>query len=126
MLLLLCMAHILPAPGLSAKEAKDYVKIHPDLVVNLQSDDGQDRLLLVTLRAQVNTAAQRDALVRHMPAVRHELLMFMSEQPYLHLRSGEGRSWLQNEALRVIREALQEQTGQPQVKAVVFAEYVLE
>lgn len=124
--LVLCIAHILPAPPVNAKDAPDYVKIHPDLVVNLSSDDGEDRFLLVTLRARVPDPAQRDALRQHMPAIRHELLLFMSEQPYAHLRTGEGRSWLQKETLRVVRQVMETQTGRAKVDGVVFSEYVLE
>lgn len=124
--IVLCIAHILPAPSVNAKEAPDYVKIHPDLVVNLSSDDGQDRFLLVTLRAKVPDEEHRNAVRQHMPAIRHGLLLFMSEQSYAHLSTGEGRTWLQSEALRVVRQVMEAQTGRAKVDAVMFSEYVLE
>lgn len=104
-----------------------YVDVGAPFVTNY---DGGGRLKYlktrVTLRVRV---AGVDAVNRHLPYIRNQLVMLFSRQLEEDLTSTRGKDQLQREALRIVRDALRLLEGQPVADTVVnlyFPEYVVQ
>ena len=62
----------------------------------------------------------------HMPAIRHHLLMLLSEQTLESLSSVEAKQQLIEDALLKIQELLVAENGNPSIEAVFFTDFVVE
>ena len=62
----------------------------------------------------------------HMPAIRHTLLMLLSEQTEHTIKSSADRKRLMDEALTGIQELLVHETGAPVLEGVYFTDFVVD
>ena len=101
-----------------------YVKFHPDFIVNLRAD--RPRFLMVTIQGMSRESDGIEAAKHHMPAIRHALLMLLSEQTADTVKSVADKKRLMDEALVRIQEVMVAETGTPSIEAVFFTDFVLE
>ena len=101
-----------------------YVKFHPDFIVNLRAD--RPRFLMVTIQSMSRENDGIEAAKHHMPAIRHTLLMLLSEQTAETVKSSADKKRLMDEALVRIQEVMVAETGDPGIEAVLFTDFVLE
>ncbi|MCP5149450.1 MAG: flagellar basal body-associated FliL family protein [Chromatiales bacterium] len=103
----------------------EYLKLHPDFVVNVRGG-GRVRYLLATVQVMSRDAGILDAAKHHLPALRHELLLLLSEQTYDQLRGVESRKALQDAALTAVNGVLEREEASKQVEGLYFTNFVLE
>lgn len=121
-----------PCAAFSAEEESEapaqkdalYVKFHPDFIVNLKAD--RPRFLMVTIQGMSRENDGIEAAKHHMPAIRHALLMLLSEQTVETVKSVADKKRLMEEALLRIQDVLVAETGTPNIEAVFFTDFVLE
>ena len=121
-----------PLTGLAAEESDaepsgakaQYVKFHPDFVVNLKSTE--PHFLMVTVQGMSREADGIAAAKHHMAAIRHHILMLLSEQTPESIASIEAKQQLMSDALGKIQEFLVAETGQASIEAVYFTDFVIE
>ena len=101
-----------------------YVKFHPDFIVNLRAD--RPRFLMVTIQGMSRENDGIEAAKHHMPAIRHALLMLLSEQTVETIKSVADKKRLMDEALLRIQDVMVAETGIPSIEAVFFTDFVLE
>ena len=102
----------------------EYVRFSPDFIVNLRSTE--PHFLMVTVQGMSRGPAGIVAAKNHMPAIRHHLLMLLSEQTYESLQSVESKQQLMADALVKVQELLVAETGEPGLEAVFFTDFVVE
>ena len=104
-----------------------YVELGPPFVTNY---DGGGRLKYLKTRVSVRVqAAGAEAVRRHLPYLRNQLVMLFSRQLEENLTSTRGKEQLQREALQAVREALTGLEGALVAGAVInvyFPEYVIQ
>ena len=61
-----------------------------------------------------------------MPAIRNNLVLLFSSQSYERVSTLEGKEALREEALGVVQEVLEQETGDPGVEAVYFTSLVMQ
>ena len=66
------------------------------------------------------------AAKRQMPALRHHILMVLSEQTPESISSVGGKQKLMEDALASIQELMIAETGVPSINAVFFADFVVQ
>lgn len=135
LLALWCMAVSASAWGAPSPEPEpevdrrglQYVDLGAPFVTNY---DGGGRLKYLKTRVTLRVRATGvDAVNRHLPYLRNQLVMLFSRQLEEDLTSTRGKDQLQREALRIVRDALRELEGQPVADTVVnlyFPEYVIQ
>ena len=101
-----------------------YVKFHPDFIVNLKSTE--PHFLMVTVQGMSREPEGIAAAKHHMAAIRHHILMLLSEQTMQSVSSVEAKQQLMDEALGRIQEFLVAETGRPGIDAVYFTDFVVE
>ena len=111
------------AANSGTKEAL-YVKFHPDFIVSLKAE--RPRFLMVTIQGMSRENKGIEAAKHHMPAIRHSLLMLLSEQTVDTVKTVTDKKRLMDEALVRIQQVLVAETGTPNIEAVLFTDFVLE
>lgn len=137
MTLLLVISLLMPATTAWAAAASEeepadptglqYVELGPPFVTNY---DGGGRLKYLKTRVTVRARPPGpEAIQLHLPYIRNELVMLFSRQLEEDLTSTRGKDRLQQEALRVVRDALRRLEGQLAADSVTnlyFPEYVIQ
>ncbi len=125
-MLMLLLSTGLHAAEDGAKPAEaEYYKLRPDLVANLQSR-GRPHFLMLTAQVMSRGSDGIKAAQYHTPALRHQILLLMGDQSANVLKTLEGKKKLQADILAIIQEVLTEETGEPQIEAVYFTDFVIE
>lgn len=102
-----------------------YIPIDPAFVVNFASQ-GKARFLQITVEVMTRGAEVPDQVKLHMPAIRNNLVLLFSAQTFDSVSTLEGKEGLREEALEVIQEILEEETGDPGIEAVYFTSFVMQ
>jgi len=97
-----------------------YMSLNPAFVVNLDNGESDIRYLQISASVQVAKESHLEVVKKHMPIIRHNLNLLFGSLDFNDIRSSEGKEKLSQEALKVIRDALQKATGTPIVQAVFF------
>lgn len=123
---------LLGLPGLAAQAKEEaaplpgvtYVELAPSFVANYQSS--KIRYLKADVSLVADNAATAEAIRRHTPLLRHQLVMLFSSQTDESLQSPDGRRHLKEEALQAVVSALQSEKEPAQVKEVLFTSFILD
>jgi flagellar FliL protein len=67
-----------------------------------------------------------DAVQKHMPVIRNNLMLLFSGQDYQVIRTREGKEALRARTLTEIQSILKQRTGKPGVEAVYFTSFVMQ
>lgn len=85
-----------------------YIEMSPKFTVNLAEPK---KFLLINVQLLVEGAGVIEAVKKHMPALRHELIMLYSGRPSEGLQTMEQREALRQETTKVVRETLEKMEG---------------
>ncbi len=102
-----------------------YLPIDPAFVVNFASQ-GKARFLQVTVEVMTRDPLMPDQITLHMPVIRNNLMLLFSSQSYDGVSTLEGKEALREEALEVLQQILEEETGDPGIEAVYFTSFVMQ
>lgn len=102
-----------------------YLPIDPAFVVNFASQ-GKARFLQVTVEVMTRDPAVPEKVKLHLPVIRNNLMLLFSNQTYDTVSTLEGKEALREEALTVVQEILESETGDPGVEAVYFTSFVMQ
>ena len=102
-----------------------YIPIDPAFVVNFASQ-GRARFLQITVEVMIRDPKVSEHIEQHLPVIRNDLMLLFSSQTYDSVSTLEGKENLREEALAVIQQILEEETGDPGVEAVYFTSFVMQ
>lgn len=102
-----------------------YVPIAPAFVVNF-IDGGKARFLQITMEVMTRNTDVPLHIEAHMPAIRNNLVMLFSSQTYENISTLEGKEGLREEALSVVQDILEQETGDAGIEAVYFTSLVMQ
>lgn len=91
-----------------AEAGVKYIEMTPKFTVNLAEPK---KFLLINVQLLVEGAGAIEAVKKHMPALRHELIMLYSGRPSEQLQTMEQREALRQETTAVIRKTLEKMDG---------------
>ncbi len=111
--------------GTGAGDTPLYVKVRPDIVVNLKGPVARDFLMVSTTLRAVDYDAV-DALRYHMGGIRHQLILLLSEQTRERMLTVEGKIAMREAALERLQGFLESETGSPLIDAVFLSDFVIE
>jgi flagellar protein FliL len=102
-----------------------YVDIDSNMVVNFQGG-GRLRYLQVGVQVMTRDPAAVEALQRHRPMLRNNLIMLFSDQSYEALNSRDGKAALRDAALTEVQGVLGDDYHGPGIEAVYFTSFVMQ
>jgi flagellar protein FliL len=106
--------------GHGGSTAPTLVPLAP-FIVNLSGDQGQRYLRLVA-QVEVRGELSKDALEKHLPAVRNRLIFLLSSKTFVDIVSTQGKYDLQAEITKNINETL----DGPFIKKTYFTEFIVQ
>ncbi|OUS30188.1 hypothetical protein A9Q99_06835 [Gammaproteobacteria bacterium 45_16_T64] len=101
-----------------------YVPLSPAIITNYQSKNLSYVKAEITL--QVSGSATAEAIDRHLPFIRHNLVMLFSRQDETSLTSPDGKIKLKEDALAAVVAALDEESEPSDIEAILFTSFIVE
>jgi flagellar FliL protein len=103
-----------------------YKEVEPPILVNFDADTE-----LSYLQVQIELMARAKSVLKraeqHMPAIRNDLILLLSEQKPDELRSGDGKKRLRGQILDTVRAAMGTSGAADEtVEAVYFTKFVMQ
>lgn len=106
--------------------ASEYIAIAPAFVANYGDGNVIHYLKAdVALRVPGGPAVQ-EAVIHHLPYVRHVLVMLLSDQTEETLATMEGKEKLRLDALAAVQKIMQEEEGKPLVEDLLFNSFIVQ
>jgi flagellar FliL protein len=102
-----------------------YVSVPNALTANLPGEK-RGRTVQVKLNFLVRTSEAKQNVKQHLPQLRNDILMLLSQKNSEDLKKPEGRQVLQEEALQTVQATLTELVGDPTVEKVLFTSFVMQ
>jgi flagellar FliL protein len=102
-----------------------FFTLDPPFVVNFELPSPV-RFLQVTVELELQQQADLDAVQKHLPVIRNNLLMLFSGQDYQHLRNRSGKEQLREAVLAEVRSILAERAKRDGVTQVYFTHFVMQ
>ena len=102
-----------------------YYELEKPLIVNFPKGSGA-RLIQVSISLLVKGQDTIDALKKHEPMMRNNLLMAISGQGSENLKTREGKEQLRAKMLDEIGKVMEKMTGQNKVSNLFFTTFVMQ
>lgn len=113
------------AEGEEQRPEAIYYEMTPAFVVNVEAER-RVRYLQVKVEVMARDQAVIDAVDRHMPQIRNELLLLFSDLEYDKVQNREGRETLQQATREQIVSVLEAEEEPAEVEAVYFTNFVMQ
>lgn len=118
--------------GGDAEESEDmstaaavYFELKPPFVVNYNWK-GRQRYVQISVAVMTRNEAVIEALQKHMPLVRNNLVMVFGSQEFEGLKTQEGKEALRQKALEELQTIVSEELGDPGVEKILFTNFVMQ
>ncbi|GAB4392632.1 MAG: flagellar basal body-associated protein FliL [Gammaproteobacteria bacterium] len=103
-----------------------YYELEPGIVVNIESEDGQQHYLQIKLAFVTRHQEVVEAIKENKPLISNSLLEILSATTYKELRTKEGRTKLRQQTLETTREIISKYVEAGEIEAVLFTDYVMQ
>lgn len=116
------------AGGGGEAPVKEYVSVDPAFVTNF-GGPGKMRYLRIELALRINDPqTTTPTVLKHLPLVRHTMLMLMSQQVEEDLMTMEGKEILRQATLEEVRKIYAEQAKELKdpIKDVLFSSFIIQ
>jgi len=127
-ILILCLSFLLVFNTAYAGEDEvaepviEYLEMSPKFTVNL---DKPNKYLVVNVQLMVEGEKFIEKVRKHLPALRHELIMLYSGRPSTELQTMEQREALRDETKKAITKALEKHSNSDGFRDVFFTEFLV-
>ncbi len=125
-----CLA--LAGPALAEEPAEDaaatqtlYYALTPAMVGNYGSGE-RLKYYKADVALRISSKEVVDRVKHHEPLIRHQLVMLFSQQTDETLSGPEAKEQLRQEALRQVREVLEQEEGKPLVDDLLFNNLIIQ
>jgi flagellar protein FliL len=114
------------ADAADAKGDPIYIPLDPAFVVNFQDKNSHTKFLKAELNVVTFDEDVEEAVTKHMPVIRNNLILLFSRQLYEDLIPHEGKETLRAEALAQVQTVIEKQMGRPGVEDLFFTSFVMQ
>jgi flagellar protein FliL len=102
-----------------------YRPLEPALLGNIEGP-GRIRFVQVGVVLAIRDPKVVEAVDRHGPVIRNDLIMLLSDKTYEQLNTAEGKETTRLEMLETIRNVLERNTGDPGIESIYFTSFVMQ
>jgi flagellar FliL protein len=100
-----------------------YYQIKPSLVANLASGG---KYIRTDIQLMTTDEGFKDRLQLHSPAIRHTLLLLLSEQDGRTIQTLEGKEALRKEAMAQVSDVMKELSGKDSLQELFFTTFFVQ
>lgn len=112
-----------PAP---AQKTPAYVSLGDPMVLNLASGDKRLAYLQVKVDVLVKDEDQQDLVKLHAPALRHEVILALSEQKSTDMKSPLKREEVRKQMSDRIRAVYRDLSGSDDIEEILFSNFLVQ
>lgn len=107
-------------------KTSSYVSLGGPMVINLSNDN--KRLTFLQLKADIliEDSNSEELIKIHVPAIRHELIVLLSEQNARDMKSSAKREEIRKIATAQVQALISELTGSQDVGDVLFSNFLVQ
>lgn len=102
----------------------EYIPIQPSFITNYRA--AKLGFLKADITLKVVDAETAAAVHRHLPSIRHQLVMLLSNQRQADINSNTGKQQLRQDALSEIIAVLSQENEAAEVQDVLFTSFIVE
>ncbi|MCK4841702.1 MAG: flagellar basal body-associated FliL family protein [Methylococcales bacterium] len=100
----------------------EYLEMSPKFTVNL---DKPKKYLQISVQLMIEGSEHVDTIKKHLPALRHELIMLYSGQEVAKLQTMQQREALRQETKKVMTKALEKYANSDGFRDVFFTAFLV-
>lgn len=102
-----------------------YMGLEPDIVTNYLSGNARTLgFVRVTVELMLDDVDNLEVAEHHMPLLRAIVIEVFGRQPEDKVKSLTGREDIRRTILQLLRERLEQETGNPVISDVIFTKYL--
>ncbi len=102
-----------------------YVELAPAFIVNFPHQ-GRQRFLQANITVMGRDAQAMDAVIQHMPVLRHNLINLLSARMLLVFEDPSGIEQLRQLATEEVKQVLRREIGRDGIEEVLFTNFVMQ
>ena len=103
-----------------------YVSLGDAMVLNLSNNSKRLTFLQIKADLLLEDAVSEALITTHLPAIRHELIVLLSEQSAMDMKSPTKREEVRKIATAQIKEMMVELTGNEDISDVLFSSFLVQ
>ena len=103
-----------------------YISLGAPLVLNLSSKRSRNTYLQLTADVLVKDSGSEALIKTHIPAMRHQLIVLLSEQPAKDMKSPGKREEIRKMASTKIQEIVAELSNNKDISDVLFSSFLVQ
>lgn len=103
-----------------------YVSLGDAMVLNLSNNSKRLTFLQIKADLLLEDAGSEALITTHLPAIRHELIVLLSEQNAMDMKSPTKREEVRKIATAQIKEMMVELTGNEDISDVLFSSFLVQ
>ncbi len=107
------------------KETPEYVGVPESITSNLPGKH-KSRTVQIKMSFMVRGSDKVDLVKDHMPRLKNDVLMLVSQQSADELKTPEGRTLLQERSLETVQATMTDLVGDPTIAKVLFVSFVMQ
>lgn len=113
------------APATPTLGPVQYVELAPAFIVNFPHQ-GRQRFLQANITVMSRDPQALEAVVQHMPVLRHNLINLLSAQMLLVFEDPTGIEQLRQLATQEVKQVLRREIGRDGIEEVLFTNFVMQ
>lgn len=98
----------------------------PEAITSNLSGKGRSRTVQIKMSFMVRSDDAKHVVKKHMPQLKNDVLMLVSQQSAEELKTPEGRIALQQKSLETVQATLVDLVGEPTIEKVLFISFVMQ
>ncbi len=103
-----------------------YVSLGDAMVLNLSNSSKRLTFLQIKADLLLKDTSSEALIITHLPAIRHELIVLLSEQNAKDMKSSTKREEVRKIATAQIKEMMVELTGNEDISDVLFSSFLVQ
>jgi flagellar FliL protein len=129
---LISVLFVLPSTGWSAedeepaKKSSAYISLGSPMILNLTSQKGRLTFLQLQADVLVSDDSDENEIKIHIPAIRHELIVLLSEQAASDMKSPVKREEIRKIATANVQERIKELANLENVGEILFSNFLVQ
>lgn len=103
-----------------------YISLGDAMVLNLQSNNGRLTFLQIKADVLIKDSSSEELIKAHIPAIRHQLIVLLSEKPASDMKSSVKREEIRSVATARVRELMIELGSDDDISDVLFSSVLVQ
>ncbi len=103
-----------------------YVSLGEPMILSLASDGRRSSFLQLQADVLVVNDDAREVVETHIPAIRHKLILLLSEQKAIDMKTPAKREQLSQQAAQDVRAMIEQMTGSTGIEEVLFTTFLVQ